>query len=43
MNGMLESDITPFVLWSAVTAIIMGVTAIAYKSYIEKKRSTVLI
>ncbi|EGP93390.1 hypothetical protein MY1_0627 [Nitrosarchaeum koreense MY1] len=36
---MLESDIASFVIWSAVTAIIMGVTGFVYKSYILRRKN----
>ncbi|PJB98018.1 MAG: hypothetical protein CO079_04265 [Nitrosopumilales archaeon CG_4_9_14_0_8_um_filter_34_10] len=35
---MAESDVASFVFWSVITAIVMGVTGVAYKSYIMRRK-----
>ncbi|MFQ5782044.1 MAG: hypothetical protein ACE5GR_03190 [Nitrosopumilus sp.] len=34
---MDESVITPFLMWSAVTGIIMVITGLSYRAYLRKK------
>jgi len=36
---MAESDVASFVFWSVITAIVMGVTGVAYKSYIMRRKN----
>ncbi len=36
---MDESEFIPFIMWSAVTGIIMAVTGLSYRVYLKKNNS----
>ncbi|MEK6865129.1 MAG: hypothetical protein AABX06_01470 [Thermoproteota archaeon] len=38
---MAESDIASFVLWSVITAILMGITGFSYKSYNRRRKNEI--
>jgi len=36
---MGESDVVYFIMWSAITAIIMGITGFSYRSFIRRRKN----
>ena len=38
---MNESDVVSFLLWSLITAMLMGVTAFSYKAYLRRRNGKI--
>ncbi|WP_256438668.1 hypothetical protein [Nitrosopumilus sp. K4] len=38
---MAELEISSFLIWSVITAVIMGVTGISYRLYLRRKNNEI--
>lgn len=36
---MIETDLVSFVVWSAITAVIMTVAGLSYRAYLRRKKN----
>ncbi len=38
---MAEPEVSAFIIWTVVTAIIMGVTGLSYRKYLRRRKNEI--